>query len=1301
MKFLQRYKKKISLAYLMKKEVILGGCVLGLLVVLLSFTSASLFSSLFEKITGNVISSPSTSNFVYTALGASETQGAGASSSAKNYFSLLSNTLSLNYSSFSKFNLGIGAISSSRILSEEVPLAVSKNPDLITLFVGAADLDTGVSESTFSANVELIFSRLNATGAKIYVTKVPPLYDFPRYTNPKFGATNTQKVNVGAARVAAFNQIIISKAAKFKITVVDLGEEFKNYISSQDGIHPNDAGHNFIYQKFYAAISSTLSISAGKPIGKVGYSNCVGAYGYAYDPDSSYSNVRIDVMSGNIKLGSYTANKYLDSYAISFLGASQLSSSQRNTGFKIVWNRDLNQALARQYVFGKTTTISLYAVGINSVNQIVESERVLLGTLSLDKCLEDYYYSFQEYWGVADTLGMINSRVYPGPNIILNADSDSASINNNVKEVPTIYFVNGLKASIIDNNGGKEKVLSNVRSKVAKGAKYIIFDEPAGNAKLFDGGNIQKMVTALNYVRDTIKAESPYVKFGIVEPKEDLIKGYLNAGGRLDVVSGEDYFGDRSRIDYDVYWTELAPYSANYQLQQWVVGRDVGNSYLGKIQTTIYFDALGSHIQEGWVPDGFDSSPRWKTKYYSDLVSNMAFLFSNSCFGWNYSSVGNLQPGLINWFTGEYITDRRFICDNDGRFKRCSESDSVSLNLFSKYVSPKTIIGNYTCESSTGLWTRSDGGVPCVNMESKYSGSPGELGLRNIYGRDTASIRDNHFICSIDGRFKRCGTTNISNGNTFSTIAVLGTVIGDYKCNGTQWVLNSASSCVYNNTWTWQAPYTCKGAELQRSQTRNLIQGGSTCLKIEQRWITTADCGRFNYICNASKPGCSCNYGSWQNKSNYRCIYGMLQRNQTRANGGNSSCAVIQQWVNIINCSINGKTCNSNLGICVSSLSNPVYTWVNTTNWGVCNSSCLQSRTVVCKNSSSNSIVGVGNCSLITKINSTQFCLGGSCVNIACSSDSDCGNNYIGDEICLAGDVYRSNISVKCNNPGTSISSCSTTNLSILAKDCQKFCFKGTCQKYPLKFTTNNLTIAVFGNYSENNPSLILTNVTNFEKLENISIIESKLNEKNYVIIGNLTLGLNQTKTIYLKKANLSSNAICIMDSTNINISNCTTKLACPGSLGNYNCVIKDNTFIVSGLKNSLVMEDYLSFSNPFCGDTSCNNGETCSTCSNDCGSCGEIESREETFFCGDNLCNGEEVCSSCERDCGVCVISSEDNETETNEEKDNRIVVIIISVLIVFIAIILSIIYYVYSKKPEEKIAVNLLQEDSNNIKF
>jgi len=52
------------------------------------------------------------------------------------------------------------------------------------------------------------------------------------------------------------------------------------------------------------------------------------------------------------------------------------------------------------------------------------------------------------------------------------------------------------------------------------------------------------------------------------------------------------------------------------------------------------------------------------------------------------------------------------------------------------------------------------------------------------------------------------------------------------------------------------------------------------------------------------------------------------------------------------------------------------------------------------------------------------------------------------------------------------------------------------------------------------------------------------------------------------------------------------------------------------------------SCSAPFCGDNLCNGAETCSSCAGDCGACNS---------CGDGVCSGAETCSTCSSDCGSC----------------------------------------------------------------
>ncbi|HOT09193.1 MAG TPA: metallophosphoesterase, partial [Polyangiaceae bacterium] len=66
-------------------------------------------------------------------------------------------------------------------------------------------------------------------------------------------------------------------------------------------------------------------------------------------------------------------------------------------------------------------------------------------------------------------------------------------------------------------------------------------------------------------------------------------------------------------------------------------------------------------------------------------------------------------------------------------------------------------------------------------------------------------------------------------------------------------------------------------------------------------------------------------------------------------------------------------------------------------------------------------------------------------------------------------------------------------------------------------------------------------------------------------------------------------------------------------------------------------------FSEITCGDDICSETESCSTCPEDCGQC--IESH-----CGDGQCSGIETCDTCPADCGPCKTSCGDGSCQEDE---------------------------------------------------
>jgi C1A family cysteine protease len=120
---------------------------------------------------------------------------------------------------------------------------------------------------------------------------------------------------------------------------------------------------------------------------------------------------------------------------------------------------------------------------------------------------------------------------------------------------------------------------------------------------------------------------------------------------------------------------------------------------------------------------------------------------------------------------------------------------------------------------------------------------------------------------------------------------------------------------------------------------------------------------------------------------------------------------------------------------------------------------------------------------------------------------------------------------------------------------------------------------------------------------------EENSSSSAWTIVKGLNLSINDTfqKIVYLDKK-LDSDLICIKDaeidsieeiSEYCNSTNETLFTTCPSSNENYSCEIEDGRYKIIGLLHSGVKEQ-----SPYCGDGACNNAETCSTCSKDCGNC-------------------------------------------------------------------------------------------------
>lgn len=192
---------------------------------------------------------------LYVAIGASDAVGIGASPLTNGYVFKIRDSLEEENLNIELRNLGILAAELDEIkvavelLLSGIGSGLVGNPDLITIWVGANDIVSGVTPAEFESNLESILVQLTAeTSAFIVIANVPDLTQLPSFIeNPSD--------NVTPERINAFNSIIESLALEFDLPLVDLfAEPIDDMFVSQDGFHPSNEGHQRIADLFLEII---------------------------------------------------------------------------------------------------------------------------------------------------------------------------------------------------------------------------------------------------------------------------------------------------------------------------------------------------------------------------------------------------------------------------------------------------------------------------------------------------------------------------------------------------------------------------------------------------------------------------------------------------------------------------------------------------------------------------------------------------------------------------------------------------------------------------------------------------------------------------------------------------------------------------------------------------------------------------------------------------------------------------------------------------------------------------------------
>jgi lysophospholipase L1-like esterase len=180
---------------------------------------------------------------VYVALGDSTVAGVGATTPDKNYVSRFYARLRTVYPNAHVENLGTPGATAADVVARQLPIAVQRRPDIVTLSIGPNDITDGREVAEYARDLETVMGTLiRETTAVVLVNLIPDLALTPRFK----GGDHEAAI---ARRTVQFNDALGRMARTHRAQVVDLYAVSQREIPrhpeliATDGYHPSDQGY--------------------------------------------------------------------------------------------------------------------------------------------------------------------------------------------------------------------------------------------------------------------------------------------------------------------------------------------------------------------------------------------------------------------------------------------------------------------------------------------------------------------------------------------------------------------------------------------------------------------------------------------------------------------------------------------------------------------------------------------------------------------------------------------------------------------------------------------------------------------------------------------------------------------------------------------------------------------------------------------------------------------------------------------------------------------------------------------------
>jgi lysophospholipase L1-like esterase len=181
----------------------------------------------------------------YLALGDSYTIGTGLEDEAQNFPSLLATRLKeATGLDVALVNLGVNGYTTTDLIREELPVARTVPPELVSILIGANDVVQGSDDATYRARLNQIYgaiTRLGLPADRVVAISIPDFSPLPGAA--PFGTPTHLR-----ARIDAFNNVAKSEAASHgfryaDITSISRQDNPGDGWIADDGLHPGPAQH--------------------------------------------------------------------------------------------------------------------------------------------------------------------------------------------------------------------------------------------------------------------------------------------------------------------------------------------------------------------------------------------------------------------------------------------------------------------------------------------------------------------------------------------------------------------------------------------------------------------------------------------------------------------------------------------------------------------------------------------------------------------------------------------------------------------------------------------------------------------------------------------------------------------------------------------------------------------------------------------------------------------------------------------------------------------------------------------------